>query len=177
MDEMRKYRDLYRIPSNRYECHTYDDGVYFVTICTVDRAHFFGEVVDGNMCLNTLGRCVDDHIGRLPELVHYADIPLWVVMPNHVHLLVYIDPLEHEETRERQEEHFVHISPRKGSLGAVVRSLKSGVTKWANEQKMDFAWQTRYHDRIVRTHDELNTIATYIENNPARWAEDEMYEW
>jgi len=59
-------------------------------------------------------------------------------------------------------------------LGAIVRGLKARVTKYANENGISFAWQTRFHDRIIRDCDEMNGIAQYIENNVAQWESDEM---
>ena len=66
-------------------------------------------------------------------------------------------------------------SPKQGSLAAVIRGLKSAVTKYANENEILFAWQPRFHDHIIRDNSEMNRIASYIENNVANWADDEFY--
>ena len=58
------------------------------------------------------------------------------------------------------------ISPQKGSLATVIRGFKSAITKYARARGITFAWQTRFHDRIVRNQNELNAIVEYIENNP-----------
>ena len=62
-----------------------------MTICTKDMAHFFGEIVDGEMCLTEIGRCADEQFRNVSSHYPYAKIPLWVVMPNHVHAIVMID--------------------------------------------------------------------------------------
>lgn len=59
-------------------------------------------------------------------------------------------------------------------LGTVIRGLKARVTRFANTNNIPFAWQTRFHDRIVRDQDELNRIAKYIENNVVQWHLDEF---
>lgn len=59
-----------------------------------------------------------------------------------------------------------------GWLSVVIGGLKSAVTRYARANNISFAWQTRFHDRIVRDQYELNRIAEYIENNIARWAFD-----
>lgn len=46
--------------------------------------------------------------------------------------------------------------------------------RFKNKYCIPFAWQPRFHDRIVRDTNELNQIATYIENNIAQWAFDEL---
>ena len=56
------FRNKYRIPSARAVWHDYNGGAYFVTICTKDMAHFFGEIVDGEMCLTEIGRCADEQL-------------------------------------------------------------------------------------------------------------------
>ena len=47
---------------------------------------------------------------------------------------------------------------------------------FAREHKIAFDWQSRYYDRIIRNRKEGNNIATYIENNVARWDSDKYYE-
>ena len=54
-------------------------------------------------------------------------------------------------------------------LSVVIRLFKQSVTRYANQNGMPFAWQTRFHDRIVRDQNEMNRIAEYIENNVAKW--------
>ncbi len=65
-------------------------GMYFVTICTKNRKHLFGEIVDGEMRCNELGKIVEKIWDDLPH--HYPHIQLdeFVVMPNHVHEIVII---------------------------------------------------------------------------------------
>ena len=67
------------------------------------------------------------------------------------------------------------ISHRKGSLSVVIGGLKRAVTHYANENALDFAWQPRFHDHIIRDNSEMNRIASYIENNVANWVDDEFY--
>jgi hypothetical protein len=65
------------------------------------------------------------------------------------------------------------IAPKAGSLSAIIRSYKSAVRYWGNRNNFPiFAWQTRFHDRIIRNERELNAIRVYIENNPANWDKD-----
>jgi len=64
------------------------------------------------------------------------------------------------------------ISPKPGSLSTIIRSYKSAVTKQARHIHADFAWQTRFHDHIIRTNDSFQRIENYIINNPSKWADD-----
>ena len=59
------------------------------------------------------------------------------------------------------------------NLGSVIRGFKSSVKRYANENNIDFAWQERFHDRIIRDNDEFNNIRHYIFNNPQNWNDDD----
>lgn len=68
------------------------------------------------------------------------------------------------------------FGPQSKNLASVIRGFKIGVTKFANENNIPFAWQPRFYDRIIRNTDEMNRIAEYIEGNVARWGtQDEIF--
>lgn len=86
-----KFQNKYRIPSARAVWHDYNGGDYFITICTGDRVHYFGEIVNGQMMLNGLGTKLNELIAEIPTHHSYAKTPVYQIMPNHVHLIVCID--------------------------------------------------------------------------------------
>jgi len=65
-------------------------GAYFVTICTQERLHLFGDVVDGKMVLNDAGGAMQICWYDIPA--RYPDIRLheFIVMPNHIHGIIEI---------------------------------------------------------------------------------------
>jgi len=81
------------------------------------------------------------------------------------------DRWKHDDVNEEMQ----FISKQKGRLSVAIGGLKSAVTHFANQAPHYFAWQTRFHDRIVRDLPEMNRIATYIQNNVANWVDDEFY--
>lgn len=66
------------------------------------------------------------------------------------------------------------ISPKKGELGTIIRSYKSVVTQQARQIHADFAWQTRFHEHIIRNKQSFLVIRKYIRNNPATWDDDQL---
>ncbi|HHT22694.1 MAG TPA: hypothetical protein GXZ87_05195 [Bacteroidales bacterium] len=180
-----KFQNKYRISSARAEWHDYSGGDYFVTICTAEHEHYFGEITNGNMELTEIGRYADECIKQIGN--HFADveIPLYVIMPNHIHLIVIVDasnvetghapslpqPSELTNINEKMRT----ISRYKGRLSMAIGSFKSTITRHATENNISFKWQTRFHDRIIRDQDEMNRIAKYIENNPYNWMKDKYY--
>ena len=178
------YHNKYRIPSARATWHDYNGGAYFVTICTRDMVHYFGEIVSGEMNMTEIGEYVQQCIKNIPQHNTYANVPAFVVMPNHVHLIVIIDD-ENADSICRdvpwrvstfgKNETMQTIANQQGRLSTMIGGFKQSVTRYANANSISFAWQTRFHDRIIRDHDEMNRIAEYIENNVARWESDEFH--
>jgi len=64
------------------------------------------------------------------------------------------------------------IANKQGWLSVTIGGIKSTVTKFAKEKGIDFAWQTRFHDHIIREQNQINRIVDYIENNPETWDTD-----
>lgn len=194
-----KFQDKYRINTARAWWHDYDGGAYFITICTKGREHYFGEIEDGKMVLSEIGDYSRQCIEQISQHNPYAEIPLYVIMPNHLHMIVFIVETVHAPSSQTQNNNeiseTVHapslqpsrwkndnvdkemqfISKKKHRLAVTIGSLKSAITHFANQNAIDFAWQPRFHDRIIRDQPEMNRIATYIENNVANWKDDEFY--
>ena len=62
-----------------------------MTFCTKNREHYLGEILDGKMSLTDVGKFADEQFRNVTEHYPYAEIPLWVVMPDHIHAIVIID--------------------------------------------------------------------------------------
>ena len=94
-------------------------------------------------------------------------------MPNHVHAIIRIEGDHQYSPHPESLPPLCGISPGAGSLAAIVRSYKAGVTRrcvalgWQRE-----IWQARYYDRIVRGDSNISAVREYILNNPANWAQD-----
>lgn len=89
--EMALYIGKYRIQSARMKRWDYgSDGCYFITICTKNRIHYFGQVINGEMVLSNIGRIVKKFWYEIPN--HFTRVVLdqYIVMPNHIHGIVVI---------------------------------------------------------------------------------------
>ena len=164
------FQGKYRIPTVRASWGCYDSGVYFVTVCTARREHYFGDIVGGEMVLSEMGWCAQQCWCDISVHFPHVEVPAVAVMPNHVHGIVVIHGLADKVARQNK---FVAQSK---NLASVIRGFKVGVTKYARRRNIPFGWQSRFYDRIVRNQYELNRIAEYIENNVAKWDYDEMNE-
>ena len=154
----------YRLPYFNYASNAY----YFVTICTKDRQHYFGGIRNGAIELSDTGKTVQRCLTELPKKLSYVTVDEFVIMPNHVHAIVFINNPEEKRTIRTKQ-----FQPAKRSLSLVIRNFKSTVTLLVrcNIGMMDI-WQARFYDHIVRNDDELDRMRTYIRNNPAQWETD-----
>ena len=172
-------------------------GAYFVTICSDERKNCFGEIVYGRMKLSPIGEIAKSCWIKITE--HFSNVLLdkYVIMPNHVHGMIiihgrgadgagtdnpelndvvgaqydvvgaqYIEPLHRKEQNRYQ-----HIIPQ--SLGSIIRSYKSAVTRLCHRNFLTFfKWQRNYYERVIRNEQEMHALRLYITNNPLQWELD-----
>ena len=161
----------------------YNEGMYFVTVCTKNKKHHFGWIANGEMHLTEIGKILNSELAN-PKAHHpHITIPLFVVMPNHFHAIIIVGTpvnINHrnlpEVANDRYLPQYIEASqhvPARGRnnplLSTYIGSLKSAVTKIARKIVSDFAWQQRYHDHMITNNYECNQIAEYITNNVVRW--------
>lgn len=142
---MEKYLNKYRIPSARVNWHDYNGGMYFVTICTKNRKHYFGEIVVGT-----------SHCGVVVGMSQCGDGV--VVETSHCGV-----------STGTGNETMRNIANQCGRLSHVISQFKSAVTKYTRQCGYEFAWQPRFHDRIIRNQGEWDRISYYIEKNVVNW--------
>ena len=201
---MEKFKNPYRIPSARLPQWDYRwAGAYFITICTHNREHYFGEIKNGQLQLSHIGVIADIMWYQIPHHSKNVELGAFVVMPNHVHgILILTDTNDTVETlhvetlhatslhatslhatslpstkpsTEQKNEQMAMISPKSNSISTIVRSYKSAVTKHAHRLGFDFQWQSRFHDHIIRNEESFQKITNYIISNPANWQDDKFY--
>ena len=66
--------------------------------------------------------------------------------------------------------------PQSQNLASILRGYKTGVKKYATMNIIDFAWQPRFNDHIIRDNQSFDRIRNYINNNIKNWKADELYE-
>jgi putative transposase len=198
---MNKYQNKYRIPSARLQNWDYGAmGSYFVTICTQNREHFFGEIAEtpsvetpcmasltqtrNEMILNDIGKKVEEEWLKTIELRPDMNLELgnFVVMPNHFHGILIIGGNEFNTDTDIDTKN--KFGPQSKNLGSIIRGFKSAVTMFAKTNVRDamhrvstndFGWQPRFHDHIIRNSLEFERIQNYIANNVENWNKDKFY--
>lgn len=168
----KKYSDR---PLRLKEFDYASNASYFVTICTYQQKPYFGRVVDELMRLSQLGRVAWDCWGLIPTYYNYVFLESFIVMPNHIHGVLTIRRGPQNIVGLQDKPKMNHFGAQSGNLGAIIRGYKVGVKKYAINHGLDFCWQPRFYDRIVRNSEEFLKICEYIEDNPANWDKDKFY--
>jgi putative transposase len=106
------------------------EGLYFLTICCKDRIHFFGEIRDGEMILNEVGKIVQESWLQTESIRENCRIHEFVIMPNHIHGILEITGSTNPILEAQAHNKF--ISPS-GTIGSVVRGFKIKAIKKIKE--------------------------------------------
>ncbi|MEM8896645.1 MAG: hypothetical protein AAGC85_01010 [Bacteroidota bacterium] len=183
------FRQKYRVHSSRATFWNYGwQAAYFITICTKDQEHFFGEIqAGGNLRLSKIGNLVPEEWIKTPDIRPDMNLSLGehIIMPNHFHGILIIgnnefngagrDAMHRVSTSVGDQVLKNKFGPQSKKLASIIRGFKSAVTKKARRLDSNFGWQARFHDRVIRNEDEYNRISTYIINNPLNWEKDRFF--
>ena len=176
------------------------DGLYFITICTKDKNHYFGRVIDGKMILNERGQIVkNEWLNTINVRQGEVILHEFIVMPNHFHAIVEIcrrgvshtpqsyTPQSHTPDNGVSSDRGVRdtIDNRvcdtmgRGVCDTPLRSPSKTVGaivrgfKSAVTKQIGFPiWQRNYYEHIIRNAHAFVKISNYIRNNPAQWNKD-----
>lgn len=165
-------------------------GLYFITICTKDRVPYFGKIDNQKFEYSPIGAIVYTYWNEIPK--HFKNVRLgeFIIMPNHIHGIIEIVCPPHGVDLQLSSESFagtrhgVTLLQKNtnefgktipGSISAIIGQFKSSVTRWCNKNDFKFAWQSRFHDHIIRNESDYNRIEQYIINNVANWKDDKFF--
>ncbi len=159
----------YRIDTFRAQWWDYSSkATYFITINTKYAVPYFGEVENGKMKLSEIGSFVNEEWLKSVDLRPQMKLVLhnFVVMPDHFHGLISIDTSQITSLEAPRSNQFKSQS---NNLASVIRGFKSAVTQRCRVSGLEFDWHPRFHDVIVRDHEQFAAYQEYIENNPLNY--------
>ena len=145
-----------------------ENGVYFLTICTKNKAHLLSDVHAADnvfdlpcVRLRPYGQIVESQIQEMNRVYSDVHIDKYVIMPNHVHLLVVVSGNGSSRTP----------TPTNSKISILISLFK----RFTNRKCAAELWQRSYHDHIIRSEADYQKHWQYIEDNPSKWSEDEYY--
>ncbi len=162
---MKIRRKITRLPHYDYS----KNGIYFVTFCTFHKETFLSSIElpkndiskEAFLNLKPIGKICIEEAARLR--LSFPDFKLIssVMMPNHIHALLWID---NDQGYARS------------SLSAYIKAWKSAVSRRAHQfDHTGSVWQKSFYDHIVRNEKDMIRIMQYIDENPQKWALDRFY--
>lgn len=169
--------------------HTWDYSWgwwYYVTICVREKRCNFGRVEHDSIVLSGLGKATENCWTQIPQHHKGVELDAYVIMPNHLHGILILNDSERRDVQlnvpttepsrlhASRKEAMAALSPNSSSVSVIVRTFKAAVTTWARDNGfVEFGWQPRFYDHIIRNDADLTRIREYIAMNPLRWALDE----
>ena len=186
---MDKFQNKYRIQSARLQNWDYgSNGAYFITICTQNREHFFGDIVVNNssntivksMQLNEIGLLAEKYWMEIPKQFPYVELGNFVVMPNHTHGILIINHrsaiglMDIPKTEIKGGFARTKNPMINDNISRILRWYKGRCSFEIRKIHADFNWQSRFHDHIIRNSKSFETIQNYIVNNPKNWEKDKF---
>lgn len=140
-------------------------GSYFITVCTKDKKCILGRVVGRGdltppgILLTPTGKTVLRYTRTIADTYQNITLDRYVIMPNHVHLLLTIHAAGGG------------VGSPRPTIAQIIKAWKHLITRDAGES----IWQASFYDHVVRDEVAYQEIWQYIDANPARWLQDRFY--
>ena len=171
--------ELQKRKPNRLKNYDYSNvGAYFITVCTKNRDPFLSTITVGdgsavpqnkinarpqnktavpNIILTPLGQIVENHINMMSEKYPNTKIDAYVIMPDHVHMVLVIN---HGRANP---------APTVGNIMGWFKYMTTKMMANKCETSDNRLWQRSYHDHVIRDEQDYLNICQYIADNPMRW--------
>ena len=128
----------------------------------------FGKIANGEMVLSECGKISVHYWQEIPNHFAKTELDKFVVMPNHIHGILIIN-------NDNVETPNWGVSTNAANIGIIINQYKQICAIHLRQINPGFAWQSRFHDHIIRDKNELHNIRQYIINNPMKWELDDYY--
>ena len=154
-----------RLPGYNYNM----PGCYFITICTRERRNLLCQITDADLLegpeirFSAHGKIAQKQLEEMAAFYDGIRLAKYVIMPNHIHLILQVTECGSGPSGRPV--------PTDTKISRFVGTFK----RLCNRQYGYNIWQNRSHDHVIRGEKDFQRIWEYIENNPAKWAEDCFY--
>lgn len=163
-------------------------GAYFVTLVAQDRIPLFGKLDGNNVVLNEVGKLARQEWIKSGEMREEIKLDEFIVMPNHLHAILFIDYFEKRNDRfvASQDDSSIGqlgahgrapLRRKPRTLGSLVAAYKAATTRMIRDVFKDKdlkVWQRNYYDHIIRDQLDLDNIREYIAYNPEKLSNGEF---
>ena len=159
-------------------------GAYFITVCTREKRCILSRIVKRQsesvgalheapaveLVLTPEGKCVRRYIEAVPSRWPMVHMDRYVIMPNHIHLLLSV------ESGRAIRESPLQAGGKRSLISNVIGYLKMNSSRDIHAiRPEEIVWQRSFYDHVIRGEDDYRTVAEYIDGNPMKWSEDRFY--
>lgn len=147
---------------------------YLVTVCVKNRKPLLSSIVGDDahivpkkIILKPYGKIAEKHILRINTMYQNAYVEKYIIMPNHIHMLIFIDRYNNETMRALSKEEnncgtmWASSPTTNVNLSSIVRTFKTMVTKEIGIP----IWQRSFHDEIIKSETHFQNAWNYVEYN------------
>lgn len=169
--------DIHHRRSIRLKEYDYSQaGAYFVTICTHRGECVFGEIKEGRMMLNKVGRMIEKWWWELKNKFTEIELDEYMIMPNHFHGIIMLVGADLcVSPNDPKGEHIGSPLPKivqwfkTMTTNEYIHGVKRNIYAQINKR----LWQRNYYEHIIRNEDDLKQVREYVLYNPLKWELDE----
>ncbi len=169
-------------------------GAYFVTICTENRQCILSNISrhrdtqtnsyenvgvgvpdDPFITLTSHGKIVEKYIFQLNDFYKNTNVNHYVIMPNHIHLLIEVYGSSGTPTPTDNHKSIIDNKTEICRQNSFVAKYISTLKRFCNKEFGTNIWQRNYYDHVIRNMSDYNAHVKYIHENPINWYYDELY--
>ncbi len=156
-------------------------GAYFITICTQNRRCILSRIVGTGVpdCpqieLTKYGEIAEKYIRQIGSFYEHISIESYVIMPNHIHILLFIKENENCLVNEENGQSRTPVPTNIERANSTISKFISTFKRFCNKEYGKNIWQTRANDHIIRNREDYQEHLRYIDENPLRWYYDELF--
>ena len=142
-------------------------GSYFITICTANRKEVLSKIIVGTgvpdcpqIELLEFGKIAEKYIKQLNNYYDNISVDKYIIMPDHIHLILTIDDDAYIEKSE---------STKIDNSNSIIARFVGTFKRYCNKEYKNNIWQARYYDHVIRNQKDYNDTCEYIDANPVNW--------
>ncbi|MGQ0737849.1 MAG: transposase [Bacteroidota bacterium] len=109
---------------------------------------------------------------KIPEHFPFIILDEYIIMPDHIHGILFINKETQDIASPQDPGYKNKFGPQSGNISSVIRGYKAAVKSIATANNIEFAWQPRFYEHVIRDKEELIRIRKYIVKNPENWIRD-----
>ncbi|MCD7775647.1 MAG: transposase [Clostridiales bacterium] len=151
------------------------DTDYFITLCTYNKRHIFGEIENSVFVprQNSPDKIISNYLEKLSGKFENLIVENYVIMPNHIHIILSNPGTYNEITLEHSGTHISTVMQwfKTQTTNEYIKGVRAGLFPPFEKH----LWQRGYYEHVITSRRDYDNCSDYINLNPLKWSSDEYY--